>query len=458
MNSCSTGHHASRPAPTEPGSFQIGWIAVLLLVSLVGPWGLKRASGQPAEPVSSETETAGGSQLDDTKARGSDHPSLSALRSLLAAHPEDDEIRGRLARALAVNGHWDEAIDLYRAILARHPHDVDIRLALARTLGWAHRFAEARAEVDEVLAHQANHLEAREVRADLAWWSGQAAQALRWYDELLQEGAGQDVRDKRDKVAAQLALAVSPKAPVGPMPEEIALPFRRYVKLGYGGFGYTRQLPQEHNVLAEVAYPWGAATLIGRYEHLRRFGLVDDQFSAEAYRPLWNRAWGYVGASGVPGADFAPSWSVGGELFQGLGAVSETVGFLEPSFGYRRMVFRSGDTVDLLIPGTNIYLPASVWLTEKIYYVADTGAITLSSQLSWRPTARWQAFVSYAFGTSGERIVATQDLVRVRTWSVQGGATMPLAARLSAELTGFHEDRATLYRRTGALVSLIVHY
>lgn len=409
-----------------------------------------------AEPL--PEKAFGRTQPDDQQGSGSEDPAVARLRSALAAYPEDDELRGRLARALAIAGQWDEAIELYRAILLRHPNDVDIRVALARTLGWAHRFAEARAEVDAVLIREPGLREARELRADLAWWSGQAAEALRWYEELLNEGAGQEVREKRDKVAALLEAPMSPRAPVGPVAAGVSLPFRQYAKLGYGAFGYSRNIPREHQVLAEIAKPWGAATLVGRYEHLRRFKLVDDQFSIEVYRPLWQRAWGWVGASGVPSADFAPAWSVGGELFQGLGVLGDQVKFLEPSFGFRHMVFRAGQVVDLLIPGANIYLPANCWLTEKVYYVADTGAITLSSQLTWRPAPRWQAFISYAFGTSGERIVATQDLVRVQTWSVQGGGIVPLAARLSAEFSGFHEDRATLYRRTGGLISLILHY
>jgi len=56
--------------------------------------------------------------------------------------------------------------------------------------------------------------------------------------------------------------------------------------------------------------------------------------------------------------------------------------------------------IDLLLPGLTLYLPFNLWLTEKVYIIPNTGAITLSSQLTWRPTDRLQLFASGSFGTS----------------------------------------------------------
>jgi YaiO family outer membrane protein len=81
------------------------------------------------------------------------------------------------------------------------------------------------------------------------------------------------------------------------------------------------------------------------------------------YSPLWKKAWGYVGASGAINADFLPHWTLGGELFQGLGVLHRSLSLIEASLGYRHMDFKSGD-VDLMIPGLTVYLPYDLWLTD----------------------------------------------------------------------------------------------
>lgn len=112
----------------------------------------------------------------------------------------------------------------------------------------------------------------------------------------------------------------------------------------------------------------------------------------------------------------------------------------------------------MLSPGFTVFLPFNFWLTEKLYYVPETGAITLSSRLTWRPTNRLQVFVSGSFGTSGERIVATQDVTRVSSRTIQGGMVLPVADRVSLEISGYDEDRGALYTRRGASFSIIYHW
>jgi YaiO family outer membrane protein len=130
---------------------------------------------------------------------------------------------------------------------------------------------------------------------------------------------------------------------------------------------------------------------------------------------------------------------------------------LEASVGYRYLSYKTDD-IHLLSPGLTIFLPLNLWLTEKLYYVPVTGAITLSSRLTWRPTNRLQIFVSGSFGTSGERIVAAQDVTRVGSRTIQGGMILPVADRISLEVTGYDEDRGTLYTRRGGGFSILYHW
>ena len=155
--------------------------------------------------------------------------------------------------------------------------------------------------------------------------------------------------------------------------------------------------------------------------------------------------------------DFAPRWTLGGEVFQNLGLLHPALSFLEPSLGYRHLSFRTAE-VDLLIPGLTVYVPGNIWLTEKLYYVLDPSSVTVSSQLTWRATERLQFFIAGTYGDTAERIVALQDISRTTVHSVQAGVLFPIAARLSAEASGYYEDRHGQAIRRGGTLSLIVHW
>jgi YaiO family outer membrane protein len=380
---------------------------------------------------------------------------IAGYRAYLSRQPDDDEVRTTLARVLSWRGNHAEAIVLYRDVLTRHPGDLDVRLALALTLSWQKQFTEARQIYGSLLAESAYNREARKGLADIAFWSGDRVQALARYESLYQEDPDPEVA--RQIAAVKAELATSPRAPVGQEVGGLRLPYRDYAKIGYGHYSYTKGIPDERNVLLEAGTSVGNKTLIARIEPLTRFGFHDTPVSAELYSPLWRQAWGYVGAQVTANPSFAPNYSAVGEAFQGLGAVHSSLSALEVSVGYRHLLFKK-DNIDLFLPGVTVYFPHNVWLTEKLYYVPDTGAITLASQLTWRPQDRLQFFASWAFGTSGERIVATQDFTRVRSRIVQGGVTFPLTARLSAEASGYYEDRGALYVRRGGLFNLIVHW
>ncbi|HJT20965.1 MAG TPA: tetratricopeptide repeat protein [Nitrospira sp.] len=374
-------------------------------------------------------------------------------RRYLAEHPEDDEVRGSLARVLSWQEEYREAEELYRDILSRHPTDQDIRAALARLLSWQKRFPEAQKIYEEILLENPSNWEAERGLADVFLWSGRHKDALRHYETVLAATQDPEVARRVEGLKAER----SPVAPVGGTPDILRLPYRDYLKAGYSHFSYTKGLPDERDFLIEAAKPLGDKTFIARIEPLNRFGFHDTPVSAELYSPLWQRAWGYIGAQATVNPSFAPNYSVVADLYQGLGAVYPRFSPLELSFGYRRLLYKK-DNIDLLLPGFNLYLPFNVWVTEKVYYVPDTGSITLSSQITWRPTDRIQMYASYGFGTSGERIVATQDFIRVNSRIVQGGVIFPISTKLSGEANLYYEDRSTLYIRRGGTFNLIYHW
>lgn len=385
---------------------------------------------------------------------------IALYQTYLNTHPDDDAARAGLARVLSWQGRYQEAVDLYQDILSRHPADLDVRTALARVKSWQKHFDESQALYEDILKEVPDDGEAKQGLADVFYWTRRFAHALRLYEEVYAVTQDPEVAKRIRAVKAELAGLGAPqklRAPVGlgrPLP---ILPFRDYFKVGYSHFTYTNRVPDERNWRVEAGKALGAQTLVGRIETINRFGFHDTPLSGELYSPLWQRAWGYVAASAAVNPHFVPNWTLGGELFQGLGVIHKMLSFLEPSFGYRRMAFASAD-VDLLIPGLTVYLPHNVWLTEKVFYVPDTGAITLSSQLTWRPADRVQLFASGGFGTSGERITAVQDFTRVSSRIIQGGIIVPLSARLSAETSVYYEDRGVLYIRRGGTVNLVFQW
>ena len=385
---------------------------------------------------------------------------IAVYRAYLAKRSDDEEARAALARLLSSRGRYDEAVILYQDILTRHPVDLDVRLALGRVRSWQKRWDDARALYQDILNESPNNKEAERGLADVSYWSGDYAQALARYQRLYADTKDPEIEKRISNVKAELAQAVtvvSPRAPVGPPIRALKLPYRDYLKVGYSHFTYSSQIADERDWLLEAAKPFGDQTVIVRVEALNRFGLHDTPVSGEVYSPLWSKAWGYVGASGAVNPQFSPNWTVGTEVFQGLGVIHSGLSIFEASMGYRHLSFASVD-IDLLIPGLTIYLPYNLWLTEKVYYIPETGAITLSSQLTWRATDRLQMFVAGSFGTSGERILSVQDFTRVTTRILQGGINFPVASRWSAEASLYYEDRETLFIRRGGGVNLIYHW
>lgn len=383
-----------------------------------------------------------------------------SYREYLATHGENDEVRAALARVLSWQGQYEEALRLYKEVLSRHPADMDVRLALARIRSWQREFDAAQADYRAILRETPDNREATRGLADTFYWSGEYQEALQWYETLSAETTDAELEKRLTAVRAELAAltqAQTHRAPVGITRATPTLPFRDYLKIGYSHFSYTNAIADEQNGLIEVAKSIGTRTFVGRIEPLYRFGSHDTPVSGEFYSPLWKKAWGYVGGLGTANPSFAPTWTMGGEVFQGLGIIHDRLSFVEPSFGYRHMDYKSA-SVDLLIPGVTFYLPYSFWLTEKVYFVPHTGATTLFSQLTWRPTDRLQLYAGGAFGTSSGHIVATQDFSKTASYLIQGGIIVPIATRFSLEASGYYEDRSQSYVRRGGSVNVIMHW
>ena len=380
---------------------------------------------------------------------------ISLYRDYLSNHPDDDEARARLARLLSWQNQFPESVALYREILSRHPADVDVRIGLARVLSWQKEFAEARALYERILREQPHNLEARRGLADVLYWSGDYHQALRRYEEIYAETKDPELVKPIANVRAEINQHL--RAPVGAVGEKLMLPYRDFLKFGYGHGTFSNQTANERAWILELSKPLDQQTIVVRAEVFNHFGQHDGPVAAELYSPLWNQAWGYLGIGFAASPHFSSKFNLSGEIFQGLGVLHPALFFLEPSFGFRWLSFPKSKT-EVLIPGLTIYFPGSIWLTEKVYYVPDSDAATLRSELTWQIHERLRLFTSGSFGKSGERVGVASDIAKIHSWAVRAGAMFPLADRLSAETAAFYEDRKRLYIRRGGSFSLIYHW
>ena len=446
------------PWTSQPSAFYAGLVLLSILLCIAPTTGRSadQAGTGPAQTLRQETLA----QARAFEAAQQYDQAIVGYRAYLAEHPEDDAGRAVLARLLSWQGAYDEAVALYEDILTRVPADVDVRVALARVKSWQQNFAEARRLYDSVLDAAARNLDARRGLADVLYWSGEYAEALRHYEMVFAATADPELAQRLAAVRAELARATSaasPQAARAPQESHPTLPYRDYLKLGYGRLSSTGPIADDQVGLIEGAKPLGRRTVVGRLEVFDRFGFHDVVLSGELYSPLWNHASGVLSASVGIDSEVAPQWALGGEIVQNLRLLHQALAFLEVSCGYRHLSFRTA-AVDLLIPGLTVYFPGNIWLTEKVYYVPDLRSLTVSSQLTWRATERLQFFVVGAYGDTAERVVALQDIARVTTHSVQAGLTFPLAARLSAAASAYYEDRHGQAVRRGGTVNLLYHW
>lgn len=392
---------------------------------------------------------------------------VSAYRAYLEAKPEDDDVHRSLAQLFLSQGQYREAISVYQTILSRHPSDIEALITLGKIAVQQKRISDGHRYYEAALSTDPSNIEAKQGLADLLYWRKEYATALRFYEDVFSATQNPVVGRRIQEIRHQ--QIVSPQAPIGITGDRPILPFRNYIKFGYSHYAYTQQVPNERDALLEVAKSLGEQTLVGRMEILNRFGFDDVPVTAKVYSPLWKKAWGDLSFSAAANPNFVPNFRLGGQLFQDLGLLHEALSFLEASLGLERLsysyrartsqtLFIPAQDITVVTPSLAVYLPFNMWVTEKVYYIPDTGSITLSSQLTWRPTERVQLYASGAFGTSGERIVAFQDFTRADTRSFQGGAIFPLTKELSGELSGFYEDRESLYVRRGGTFNLIWHW
>ena len=432
-------------------------VGLFILVSIDGQ-GRGRAFAQGAPPTAgSSAELL--SQAQAAEKAGQYEQAITIYRNYLSRNPNDDEARTAFAFALVRNNQFAEASAAYQEILSRYPHNLDVQVALARVSSWQKKYAEARALYEQVLRENPTYTDAKQGLADTLFWNGEDAAALTLYEEVYIDAPtaelAQQIALVKNRIATLASQPIEATPAVGTsVAEEESTLSRDHISIGYSHFRYSNSIPDEQIWQLQAVKHIGSQTFVGRIESIDRFGDHDTVFSGEIYSSFWNKAWGDLAFSVSPNPKFSSQWTLGGDIYQGLGTLHPLLQRFELSCGYRHMSFAATE-VDLFSPGVTVYLPYNLWLTEQVYMVPKTDSGSLASRLDWQPADRWHAFISGSFGQSVERPTAVQDIAKVNTLRLAGGLTFPLTRRITAEISYQYEDREKFYSLEGGTINLI---
>jgi tetratricopeptide (TPR) repeat protein len=143
--------------------------------------------------------------------RGDVVTALAIYRLLLSERPVADSLLLEIADVFEYRANApDSAISYLRAYLARHPEDQEVRLRLARRLAWSGRPAEAEAEAEAIVRAQPENAGAWALLGDLRRWRGERAGAVEAYQRSLdltpdEVTAAEGLAALRAQVDAELA-------------------------------------------------------------------------------------------------------------------------------------------------------------------------------------------------------------------------------------------------------------
>ncbi|WP_372776239.1 YaiO family outer membrane beta-barrel protein [Mangrovibacterium sp.] len=293
-----------------------------------------------------------------------------------------------VARQYAIDGQYNEAIQLSEKILAQYPSYWDVRILMARTYAWQRQFEPAVANVSEVLAKDPKNYDAYSALIDFYFWKGDNQSSIATIDQALMYFPDDALLlIKKAKVQMAISNLREARKTIDQI-EEIdhrneSLPL---LKKG-AGHSHSNILRMEHYYdtfsnpydrkwhMSSVGY--GRRTSVGDYyakvylgdligdgESLYSGG-VGKQFAIECYPKIDENNSMFVNYSWSPDAVF-PNHRVGLEYYHVFQSKIELSG------GYRYLNFSEGLTEPMnvqIATGSIGWYFSKYWLSFRPYFV-----------------------------------------------------------------------------------------
>ncbi len=172
----------------DPGAFSLRWLEA----GLTGEAGRSVEAVELYQRLAADFPDRAGDLLCDLgkeRLRAGDAAGAARdLRACVAAHPDDDGSRRRLATALARADSLRQAIAVYDALLADAPQDLELALDRARVLGWMGRHSQAIAAYGAALRIGPGLTAAELGQARNENWLGRHRQATRHLEAIVARG------------------------------------------------------------------------------------------------------------------------------------------------------------------------------------------------------------------------------------------------------------------------------
>lgn len=231
------------------------------------------------------------------------------VRARLQANPQDGELNFLLARLLAWQGRYAQALVVYQALLAQEPGNADYLQGQAQTLLWNGQTDAAQAATQKGLALAPDSLDLRRLHIQILLARGDEdslAQAETLLAQAEQRFGPEAMVEQRARLQALRA------ADTGFSP-------RREVEMGLSYEHLTHGYAEWKSASVEGEWLYAPRrVLYGKTRLTERFSLTDEELTIGAYQPLGSLYDCQLEISGSPSHEILPKHSLFGGLTRKL--------------------------------------------------------------------------------------------------------------------------------------------
>ncbi|PKN23521.1 MAG: hypothetical protein CVU68_00775 [Deltaproteobacteria bacterium HGW-Deltaproteobacteria-3] len=247
--------------------------------------------------------------LDEAMAHKDFAAAETMVRAKLQADPQSGELAFLLARLLAWQGRYDEALALYAKLVVQEPRNTDYLLGLAQTLFWSGQTDAALTAVQKGLALGPDSLEPRRLQIQILLARGdeeslaQAEALLRQAEQRFTPAAMADQRSRLQELrGAGNGFAPRREAEIGLSYEHLS-----------NGYAAWKSAYLEGEWLYAPR-----RVLYGKTRLTERFSLGDEEVAIGTYQPLGSLYDCQLEISGSPSYEILPKYSLFGGLIRKL--------------------------------------------------------------------------------------------------------------------------------------------